>query len=54
MCLLIYVCYAFTPALLGKLGPRGEQVVNRLSAYIVFCVGIQIATTGLTNLIKGI
>lgn len=52
MCLLIYVCYAFTPALLGRLGPRGEQVVNRLSAYLVFCVGIQIATTGAANLIK--
>ena len=53
MCLMIYVCYAFTPALLGRLGPRGEQVVNRLSAYLVFCVGIQITATGLTNLVKG-
>lgn len=52
MCALIYICYAFTPALLGRLGPRGEQVLNRLSAYLVFCVGIQIASTGMGNLIK--
>jgi multiple antibiotic resistance protein len=52
MCVFIYICYAFTPALLGRLGPRGEQVVNSLSAYLVFCVGIQIATTGAVGLIR--
>ena len=52
MCILIYVCYAFTPAVLGRLGPRGEQIVNRLSAFLVFCVGLQIATTGLKHLMK--
>lgn len=53
MSVLIYVCYAFTPAVLGRLGPRGEQIVNRLSAFLVFCVGLQIATTGLKHLMKG-
>jgi multiple antibiotic resistance protein len=52
MSILIYVCYAFTPAVLGKLGPRGEQIVNRLSAFLVFCVGLQIAATGLQHLVK--
>jgi multiple antibiotic resistance protein len=52
MSILIYVCYAFTPAVLGRLGARGEQIVNRLSAFLVFCVGLQIATTGLKHLIK--
>ncbi|MGC9941733.1 MAG: MarC family protein [Verrucomicrobiota bacterium] len=54
MSVLIYVCYAFTPAVLGRLGPRGEQIVNRLSAFMVFCVGLQIATTGLKHLMKGV
>lgn len=53
MSLLIYFCYAYTPALLKRLGRRGEQIVNRLSAFLIFCVGIQIATAGLTHLIKG-
>jgi multiple antibiotic resistance protein len=54
MSLLIYFCYAFTPTILGKLGARGEQIVNRLSAFLVFCVGLQIAATGLQHLFKGI
>jgi multiple antibiotic resistance protein len=52
MSILIYICYAFTPAVLGKLGARGEQIVNRLSAFLVFCVGLQIAATGLKHLLK--
>ena len=52
MSILIYICYAFTPAVLGRLGPRGEQIVNRLSAFLVFCVGLQIAATGVKHLIK--
>jgi multiple antibiotic resistance protein len=52
MSILIYVCYAFTPAVLGRLGARGEQIVNRISAFLVFCVGLQIATTGLKQLMK--
>lgn len=53
ICLLIYLCYANTPALIRRLGPRGEQIVNRISAFLVFCVGIQIATAGITHLVKG-
>lgn len=51
MSILIYLSYAYTPALLRRLGPRGEQIVNRLSAFLVFCVGIQIAVGGITNLV---
>jgi multiple antibiotic resistance protein len=53
MSLLIYLSYAFTPALLERLGRKGEQIVNRLSAFLVFCVGIKIATDGIAHLIKG-
>jgi multiple antibiotic resistance protein len=53
MCLLIYFCYSYTPGLIRRLGPRGSQVLNRLSAFLVFCVGIQIASEGLTSLLKG-
>jgi multiple antibiotic resistance protein len=52
MCIVIYLSYAFTPALLQRLGPRGEQIVNRLSAFLVFCVGIQIAVGGITHLLN--
>ena len=52
ICLLIYICYANTPRLIHRLGPRGEQIVNRLSAFLVFCIGMQIAFTGIRSLMK--
>lgn len=52
MALLIYLSYAFTPFLLKRLGSRGEQIVNRLSAFLVFCIGIQIGMGGVTNMIS--
>lgn len=52
ICLLIYICYANTARLIHRLGPRGEQIVNRLSAFLVFCIGMQIAFTGIRALIK--
>ncbi|HTI91865.1 MAG TPA: MarC family protein [Puia sp.] len=52
ICLLIYICYTNTSRLIHRLGPRGEQIVNRLSAFLVFCIGMQIAFTGIRTLIK--
>jgi len=52
ICLLIYICYTNTPRLIRKLGPRGEQIVNRLSAFLVFCIGMQIASAGIRTLLK--
>ncbi len=50
---LIYICYAYTNRFIHRLGPRGEQIVNRLSAFLVFCIGMQIAWGGIGALIKG-
>lgn len=52
ICALIYICYANTPRLIRRLGPRGEQIVNRLSAFLVFCIGMQIASAGIRTLLK--
>ncbi|HEY4111366.1 MarC family protein [Puia sp.] len=52
ICLLIYICYANTARLIRRLGPRGEQIVNRLSAFLVFCIGMQIAYAGIRALFK--
>jgi multiple antibiotic resistance protein len=52
MCVLIYICYNNAPRLIHKLGPRGEQIVNRLSAFLVFCIGMQIAWSGIKSLMK--
>lgn len=52
MCLLVYVCYFNANRLVNYLGSSSEQVVNRLMAFLIFCVGLQIAVGGITNLIK--
>lgn len=51
ICAIIFLCYAYTPALLRRLGPRGGVILNRLSAFLVFCVGIQIGSNGVLHLI---
>lgn len=50
-CLMIYLSLAYTPAFLKRIGPRGGMVLNRISAFLVFCVGLQIAVDGIENLI---
>ncbi|HWB92463.1 MAG TPA: MarC family protein [Puia sp.] len=52
ICLIIYICYANTARVIHRLGPRGEQIVNRLSAFLVFCIGMQIAWSGIRTLMK--
>jgi multiple antibiotic resistance protein len=52
MCVVIYYSYAYTPVLLKYIGARGEQILNRLSAFLVFCVGLQIAVEGIEQLVK--
>jgi multiple antibiotic resistance protein len=52
MCLVIYICYANAPRLIHRIGTRGEQIVDRITAFLVFCIGMQIALTGLRLLMK--
>ena len=46
----IYVCYRFAGNIVAVLGERGTAVVMRLSAFILFCIGIQIAWNGYSTL----
>lgn len=46
----IYVCYRFAGNLVTVLGERGTSVLMRLSAFILFCIGIQIVWNGYVTL----
>lgn len=46
----IYLCYRFAEATVARLGTGGTNVVVRLSAFILLCIGIQIIWTGWTGL----
>lgn len=44
--LTIFVSYRFADRIIAFLGTRGTDVVMRLSAFILFCIGIQIVWNG--------
>lgn len=52
ICASIFFSYNYTHVLVKKMGPRGAQIVNRLSAFLVFCVGLQIASEGILHFLK--
>jgi len=47
----IYVCYRFAGNIVTVLGERGTNVMMRLSAFLLFCIGIQIIWGGLRTLL---
>jgi len=49
-CFVVYVCYSRAERILKRLGPTGVTVVLRLSAFILLCIGVQIAIEGATSL----
>jgi len=46
----IYVCYRFAEGTVGALGQQGSNVVVRLSAFILLCIGIEIIWNGYSTL----
>lgn len=50
----IYVCYRFAAPLAKFLGKVGINVLVRLSAFILVCIGIQIGWSGVSALIKSL
>ena len=47
----VYLCYRFAENTVALLGNEGTNVVVRLSAFILLCIGIQILWGGLSTLI---
>ncbi len=50
---IIYLCYRFAERVLGVLGQAGTDVVLRLSAFILLCLGVQIVWMGVDSMIRG-
>jgi multiple antibiotic resistance protein len=47
----VYVCYRYSDRIVGTLGETGRSVLIRLSAFIVLCIGVQIAWNGIHTLL---
>ena len=54
MAAAIYVCFAYSDQVERLLGRNGTNIAVRLSAFILFCLGIQIIWTGASDLLGGI
>ena len=51
MCILIYIFFTNTKTIINFLGSHGEKIFNRIIAFLIFCVGLQIAISGITSLV---
>ena len=54
MACIIYVCFAFSDRVERALGRAGTDIAVRLSAFILFCLGVQIIWTGVSDLLTSI
>lgn len=48
----IYVCFRSAKRIVASLGPHGTNVMVRLSAFILLCIGIEILWAGLRELLR--
>ncbi len=53
ICVLVFVFYLNTRRIVHFLGSQGERIFNRVIAFFIFCVGLQIAVDGLSALFPG-
>ena len=54
ICLLVYVLYSSSSRLSHAIGPTGTSIVARLSAFLLFCIGIQVLWGGLAELLSSL
>lgn len=54
ICLLIYLLYRSSSRLSHAVGPTGTAIIARLSAFLLFCIGIQVLWTGVAELVASL
>jgi multiple antibiotic resistance protein len=50
----IYLCYGFADRLAALMGPAGMNVILRLSAFLLVCIGVQILWNGASKLLSSL
>lgn len=50
MCVLVIIFFNNTKLILNYFSSQTENIINRLMAFLIFCVGLQIASTGLKSI----
>jgi multiple antibiotic resistance protein len=49
---LVYICYAYAPQITRSIPPSTAHGILRVVAFILLCIGVQIAWNGLSTLLK--
>ncbi|HEX5212191.1 MAG TPA: MarC family NAAT transporter [Pseudolabrys sp.] len=52
MAVMVYACFAYSHWIERVLGRGGTDIAVRLSAFILFCLGVQIIWTGASDLLR--
>ena len=50
--LIVYLCYGYADRLAAAVGPSGMNVILRLSAFLLLCIGVQILWNGVSALLR--
>jgi multiple antibiotic resistance protein len=51
---LVYFCYAYAPKITRVISPSTAHGILRVVAFILLCIGVQIAWNGLAVLLAGV
>ncbi len=54
LCLVIYTVYRYSDRVGKVVGPTGTSIIVRLSAFLLFCIGIQVLWTGVAELVASL
>jgi multiple antibiotic resistance protein len=52
LALLVYLFYRYSEQLVRAVGPTGTTIVVRLTAFLLFCIGIEVLWTGVAQLLS--
>ena len=51
MCLTVFIAYAYAPKITAKVSPSTAHGILRVIAFVLLCIGVQIAWNGFSSLI---
>ena len=51
---LVYICYGFAPAIAARVRPQTAHGILRVIAFVLMCIGVQIAWNGAELLIRSL
>lgn len=54
LCLSVYFCYAYAPRLARHISPSTAHGILRIIAFLLLCIGVQIAWNGLVPLLTSV